>query len=62
MESLFHLFNNQFENLNVLVKSAVHIDVTLTSSPRFPHYKTTYMIAEYRKEDDRELEDIAKET
>ena len=47
------------ENHEIIVKTGVKVDATITDSPRKPKGKSTYQIAEDRKED--EVNDTEKE-
>jgi IS5 family transposase len=58
-EKIMELINKQLESHSIIVKTGVKIDATITDSPRKPKGKTTYQIAEDRKED--ELEELEKE-
>ena len=49
-DAIFQLINNQLESHGILVKAGVKVDASITDSPRKPKGKTTYEIAEDRKE------------
>jgi len=51
-ESIMNLINKQLEQHEIVVKTGVKIDASITDSPRKPRGKTTYQIAEDRKEDE----------
>lgn len=51
-EAVLALINKQLEEHGILVKTGVKIDASLTDTPRRPRGKTTYAIAEDRKEDE----------
>lgn len=57
-DKLLLLINSQLENYGVIVKTGVKIDATITDSPRKPKGKTTYEIAEDRKEDEVDPKEI----
>lgn len=61
-ELLFDEINNQLEAHGILVKSGCKIDATITESERRPKKKTTFEIAEDRKEDEVNEEEILKQT
>jgi transposase, IS5 family len=57
-ESLLTQVNRQLDERNLLVKKgAAMVDASITDSPRKPKGKTTYEIAQDRKEDQRSPED-----
>lgn len=59
-ESIMDQINNQLESHQIIVKSGIKIDASITDSPRKPKGKTTYVVAEDRKED--EVSEEEKET
>lgn len=61
-EKIFDQINAQLENKGLIVKTGAIVDATVTDSPRKPKGKTTYVIADDRKEEQRSEEDIQKET
>ena len=61
-DSIMNLINNQLEAHGILVKTGVKIDATITDSPRKPKGKTTYEIAEDRKEDEVSDTEIEKQS
>jgi len=56
-ESILGQINNQLETHQIMVKTGVKIDASITESPRKPKGKTTYLIAEDRREDEVSEED-----
>jgi IS5 family transposase len=61
-DRLFKKINNQLAAHKVIVRNGIGIiDATLTDSPRCPHGKTEYELAEDRKEDERSSENCEKE-
>ena len=60
-DTIMTLINKQLDTYGVLVKTGVKIDATITDSPRKPKGKTTYLIAEDRKEDELEADQIDKQ-
>jgi transposase, IS5 family len=56
-DKLMSLINIQLEKHSIIVKTGIKIDATITDSPRKPKGKTTYVIAEDRKEDEVNEED-----
>ena len=61
-EKIFKQINAQLENKGLIVKTGAIVDATVTDSPRKPKGKTTYAIADDRKEEQRNEEDIKEET
>ena len=61
-DKIMTLINNQLDAYGVIVKTGVKIDATVTDSPRKPRGKATYQIAEDRKEDELEQEQVDKQT
>ena len=60
-ERIFEKINTQLESKGLIVKTGVIVDATVTDSPRKPKGKTTYAIANDRKEEDRTETDIQEE-
>src|SRR6187402_20968 len=61
-EKIFEQINAQLENKGLIVKTGAIVDATVTDSPRKPKGKTTYAVADDRKEEQRSQEDIKEET
>lgn len=61
-EKIFEQTNAQLESKGLIVKTGAIADATVTDSPRKPKSKTTYAVADDRKEDERSEEDIKEET
>ena len=61
-EKIFEQINAQLENRGLIVKTGAIVDATVTDSPRKPKGKTTYAVADDRKEEPRSEEDIKEET
>src|SRR5678810_41852 len=61
-EKIFEQINAQLENKGLIVKTGAIVDATVTDSPRKPKGKTTYAVADDRKEEQRSKEDIKEET
>lgn len=59
-ECIMDQINKQLEGHQIIVKSGVKIDASITDSPRKPKGKTTYVVAEDRKED--QISDSEKES
>lgn len=61
-DRLLRKINKQIEKRGVIVKTGkAMIDASLTDTPRIPRGKTTYEVAEDRKENDRDKKEIDKE-
>ncbi len=60
-EKIFEKINIHLESKGLIVKSGAIVDATVTDSPRKPKGKTTYGVADDRKEDDRSETDIQQE-
>src|SRR3954467_956793 len=60
-EKIFERINKQLEAKGLIVKTGALVDATVTESPRRPKGKTTYAIADDRKEDERDEADIREE-
>jgi IS5 family transposase len=60
-EKIFEKINTQLEGKGLIVKTGAIVDATVTESPRKPKGKTTYAVADDRKEDDRHEEDSKEE-
>ena len=60
-EKIFEKINRQLEGKGLIVKTGAIVDATITDSPRKPKGKTTYEVADDRKEDDRKEEDVQAE-
>src|SRR5215469_12825069 len=61
-DRLFKKINRQLVDHKVIVRNGIGIvDATLTDTPRCPKGKTQYELAEDRKEDQRNAEDIEQE-
>jgi transposase, IS5 family len=60
-EKIFEQINVQLENKGLIVKTGAIVDATVTESPRKPKGKTTYAVADDRKEEQRSEEDIKAE-
>jgi IS5 family transposase len=61
-DSIMNLINNQLDAHGILVKTGVKIDATITDSPGKPKGKTTYEIAEDRKEDEVSDTEVEKQS
>jgi len=61
-EALLTQINKQLEAHHILVKTGVKIDASLTDTLRKPRGKATYKIAEDRKEDEVEKEEIEQQS
>src|SRR5215831_13546558 len=59
-EKIFEQINEQLEAKGLIVKTGALVDASVTESPRKPKGKTTYTIADDRKEDERDEADIRK--
>ena len=57
-EKIFEQINAQLENKGLIVKTGAIVDATVTDSPRKPKGKTTYPVADDRKEEQRSQEHI----
>lgn len=57
----FEKINTQPEGKGLIVKTGAIVDATVTGSPRKPKGKTTYAVADDRKEEERSQEDSRKE-
>lgn len=61
-ETILEEVNRQLIDKGIfIIKGAAMVDASITDSPRKPKGKTTYEIAEDRKEDERKQEDIQTE-
>jgi IS5 family transposase len=60
-EKIFEQINEQLESKGLIVKTGALVDASVTESPRKPKGKTTYAIADDRKEDERTEVDIREE-
>lgn len=60
-EKIFEQINEQLEAKGLIVKTGALVDASITESPRRPKGKTTYMIADDRKEEERDEADMRKE-
>ena len=60
-EKIFEQINAQLENKGLIVKTGALVDATVTDSPRKPKGKTTYAVADDRKEEQRSEEAIKAE-
>jgi IS5 family transposase len=60
-EKIFEHINAQLESKGLIVKTGAIVDATVTDSPRKPKGKTTYAVADDRKEEQRSEEDIQQE-
>jgi transposase, IS5 family len=60
-EKIFEKINAQLESKGLIVKTGAIVDATVTDSPRKPKGKTTYAIANDRKEEERDQSDIKEE-
>jgi IS5 family transposase len=60
-EKIFEQINEQLEAKGLIVKTGALVDASVTESPRRPKGKTTYAIADDRKEDERSEEDKKEE-
>ena len=60
-EKIFEKINTQLESKGLIVKTGAIVDATVTDSPRKPKGKTTYAIANDRKEEERTQSDIEEE-
>src|SRR4029077_9572439 len=60
-EKIFEQINAQLENKGLIVKTGALVDATVTDSPRKPKGKTTYAVADDRKEEQRSEEAIKEE-
>lgn len=61
IDRILNKINKQFEEHNLIVKNCVSVDASIVDSPFKPKGKIEYIIAEDRKEDIREYEDLKKE-
>lgn len=61
-EKIFEQINAQLESKGLIVKTGAIVDATVTDSPRKPKGKTTYAVADDRREEQRSEEDIQEET
>ena len=61
-EKIFEQINTQLESKGLIVKTGAIVDATVTDSPRKPRGKTTYAVADDRKETERSEDDIKEET
>lgn len=62
MDRILKKFNIQLQKHGIMVKTGTaKVDASITDSPLYPKGKTTYEIAEDRKEDQRDDQDIEKE-
>jgi IS5 family transposase len=52
-EKIFEQVNAQLESKGLIVKTGAIVDATVTDSPRKPKGKTTYTVADDRKEEER---------
>jgi IS5 family transposase len=57
-EKIFEQINEQLEAKGLIVKTGALVDASVTESPCKPKGKTTYAIADDRKEDERHEADI----
>lgn len=57
MDRLLRKLNNQLEKQDLIVRSGVAVDASITDSPLRPKGKTTYEVATDRSEDDRSQAD-----
>lgn len=60
-EKIFEQINLQLESKGLIVKTGAIVDATVTDSPRKPKGKTTYIIADDRKEGERSEADTKAE-
>ena len=60
-EKIFEQINAQLEAKGLIVKTGALVDASVTGSPRKPKGKTTYVIADDRREDERNESDIKEE-
>ncbi len=60
-EKIFKQINVQLESKGLIVKTGAIVDATVTDSPRRPKGKTTYAVADDRKEEQRSQTDIKGE-
>lgn len=60
-EKIFEKINSQLEEKELIVKTGAIVDATITETPRKPKGKTTYQVADDRKEDERKQEEIEAE-
>jgi IS5 family transposase len=60
-EKIFEKINIQLEGKGLIVKTGAIVDATVTDSPRKPKGKTTYAVADDRKEEERTETDIQQE-
>src|SRR6476659_2888485 len=56
-EKIFEKINKELESKGLIVKTGAIVDASITESARKPKGKTTYEIADDRKEDERSEED-----
>ena len=61
-EPLLNLINDQLNNHGIIVKTGIKIDATITDSPRKPKKKTTFELAEDRKEDELDSAQVNLQT
>jgi transposase, IS5 family len=60
-EKIFEQINTQLESKGLIVKTGAIADVTVTDSPCKPKGKTTYVMADDRKEEERSEADTKEE-
>jgi len=51
-EKIFQLINQHLEGANIIIRTGVIVDASITDSPRKPKGKKVYEVAEDRKEDE----------
>jgi len=61
MDKLLRLINKGLEKHSIIINKGVNVDASITASPFSPKGKTTYEIAQDRKEDEVSQEDVAKQ-
>src|SRR5438128_4066445 len=59
-EKIFEKINKALESKGVIVKTGAIVDASVTESPRKPRGKTTYQVADDRKEEERSGTDDAE--
>lgn len=60
-EKLLKEFNRQLESHQIIVKTGVIVDASVIDTPLKPKGKSSYEVAEDRKEEERSIEDLEKE-
>ena len=61
LKNIFEKINTQLQGKGLIVKTGAIVDATVTDSPRKPKGKTTYAVADDRKEEERSQEETKEE-